>query len=196
MRITIPVATLALVLCPVFGSAQNLLLNPDFDVDTSGWDIFGTWSSEDWQDSGASGSAIGVNDLSSTGTTTIIKQCIDLPNPEASYLLSGWLLVEPSAGETGSAKYTIVWYDLPGCSGFLTGFDSSKVFADSGWQDVSFEQVPEASTESVRVSAYLYKSVADGSLQGYADHVFFGSPLIFSDDFETGDDSLWTSATP
>jgi len=187
-------AWLAVALLPAAASAQNLLSNPDFDSDLAGWYTFATWSSEDWQGSGTSGSATLVNSLPSSGTDTLAKQCVELPTLEEGYEIRGWLMSQSADGGAGSTKVGIVWFDQPGCATYLDGVDSANVDADTGWNEVRFSATPHAGTESAEISAYIYKNVGAGTLAGYLDHVALLPSAVFADGFESGDWLEWSFA--
>lgn len=89
-RYALPVFAVAcVVFLPVsLSQAQNLLVNPDFDTDLSGWSGIGSWSPLDAWGSPASGSATWINTFPSGGAT-IVDQCVELEPFFEGYDLSG-----------------------------------------------------------------------------------------------------------
>jgi hypothetical protein len=69
-------------------SAQNLLVNPDFDTDLSGWSGIGSWSQLDAWGSPSSGSATWINSFPSGGAA-YLDQCVELAPFFEGYDLSG-----------------------------------------------------------------------------------------------------------
>src|SRR5262245_5998747 len=74
-------AALSIALPGVVMAAPNLLANPGFDTDLSGWtnpfSRMVNWSSLDAAGSAASGSAFAVNDIPGNGGTLIVlSQCV------------------------------------------------------------------------------------------------------------------------
>jgi len=188
------IASLAVVFLAAAAGAQNLLSNPDFDTDLVGWTTFAAWSSEDWEGSSSSGSVTLLNNLVSPGTDILARQCIELASLEAAYQLRGWLMSQAADGGAGDMKIGIAWYSQPACATFLEGIDTADVGADTGWNEVRVDLVPHVDTKSAEITAYIYKSVAAGTLAGYLDHAALLGPAIFSDGFESGDWFEWSLA--
>jgi len=100
--------------------------NGSFNVDTAGWapvqDIIElSWSPEDVDEDGESGSGLGSNvspSKTSTATVGSAAQCVAVAQG-GMYYLSGWILIDPelSPNRTGVARFRLVWYPGNGCSG-------------------------------------------------------------------------------
>jgi len=76
------------VLASTGASAQNLLVNPDFDTDISGWSGVGVWSPLDAWGSPTSGSATWIN-MQIGGGANYLEQCVELVPFFEGYDLSG-----------------------------------------------------------------------------------------------------------
>jgi hypothetical protein len=152
-------------------SAQNLVVNPNFDAGLSGWQAgtqegeTASWDSTmDAGGSTASGSAKGVFAFTvGGGFQTVVSQCLEL-TPGASYALSGKAFIH--GGQTGatSAVLGVIRYIQPACSGPLPPgnfMNTSEVTALDAW-------TPTAGTftsfgPSAMIAAYVGPT-APGSL--------------------------------
>ena len=84
-------------------SAQNLLVNPDFDTDViPGWDGLGVWDPMDAFGSPSSGSATWTNTFTSGGAA-YLQQCIEVPVFFEGFDLSGFSLVPSGQASTGES---------------------------------------------------------------------------------------------
>ena len=82
------VAFVIVVLASSGASAQNLLVNPDFDTDISGWSGVGVWNPLDAFGSPTSGSATWIN-TQVGGGANYLEQCVELVPIFEGYDLSG-----------------------------------------------------------------------------------------------------------
>ena len=121
---------LAILLPAPFAWAQNLVLNPDFDTDVTGWYPSATaaidWNPLDADNNPASGSALVTNLSTTAGDSTGASQCIEGLAGEAFYLLAAEVLLPGGQSETGYAHLFVQWNDEPGCLGYLGSEFSSQ----------------------------------------------------------------------
>lgn len=103
-------------------SAQNLLINPDFDTGLGGWEVFVTTSWDGTQDAGGpftpgtSGSAKEVLDAGiANGSYPALAQCVPLVLG-ATYNLGGKIIISSQTAGT-SAFFLFVPYPTADCSG-------------------------------------------------------------------------------
>lgn len=176
-------------------AAQNLVVNPEFDTDFSGWYTSGsTWSAEDWQASPSSGSVTNTNYYPHS-TYLVAEQCIELTGPLATtYQLSAQIYLPSGQPTTGYGRLSWGWFASPACTGWVGGATARDVTAAGTWQARSVVSAPPPSAVSTRIGAYLWAD-AEGGFQAHVDHVAL-LPTIFSDDLESGDTSSWSSAIP
>ena len=81
-------AAVVLALGPGAAEAQNLLANPDFDTDVTGWSGVGVWDPLDAFGSPSSGSATWIN-TQVGGGANYLGQCVELTPSFEGYDLSG-----------------------------------------------------------------------------------------------------------
>lgn len=194
--VVLGVGVAVLVLSPTSAAAQNLVINPDFDVDvTTGWAGLGVWDLKDVNGSVASGSATWINNFTAGGAHYLV-QCIETPAFFEGFDLSGWTWVASGQAATGESYLNALFYSDPGCAGFISsavtpgfsGFDSWVHLALSGWSPPGFA--------SVQIGVVNSKTQA-GDFQVFHDAIYF-SPnpdMIFGDGFETTDTSGWSAVS-
>lgn len=99
---------------------QNLVVNPGFDTDLSGWDVVGpaTWDGTlDATGSPHSGSVRGVFNASAVnGDDGVVLQCVPL-TVGVTYVFGGQVYVHPGNSATGSAFYVLIPFPTADCSG-------------------------------------------------------------------------------
>lgn len=177
-------------------SAQNLVINPDFDVDvTTGWAGLGVWDLKDVNGSVASGSATWINNFTAGGAHYLV-QCIETPTFFEGFDLSGWTWVASGQAATGESQLIALFYSDPGCAGFISsvatpgfsGFDSWDHLVLSGWSPPGFA--------SVQIGVVNSKT-QEGDFQVFHDAIYFGPnpDMIFGDGFETTDTSGWSAVS-
>jgi hypothetical protein len=191
----------ATIVCVVFAlfvatgvAGQNLLVNPDFEVNLDGWDTFADWDPEDWEGSLDSGSATELNSIPSTSGMPVVDQCVETPTPADDYVLSGWILNPSGQTGQGEGKFYIAFYGSAGCDdpSFISGFDTPDVLQTGVWERVSIAAQTPPGTLSVKVGTVLQKVGEPGEVRIYVDHVaLYAGTEIFSDGFETGDMINW-----
>ena len=204
MRSAFKVAYLiVMLLCTHQLAAQNLVVNPDFDTDVDGWipfyDIDFIWEPLDCQGDPSSGSGFAASTDAPTSNSGII-QCVEPIVAGDWYGLSAWLNISPSQAGEGSARLFVWWRDGAGCTGTqTTALATQFVASTAGWeQQTAIPEVAPAGT----VSATLYLNITKSSPLGVDYYVSFDgidfhpAASIFSDGFEAGDTSRWSTAVP
>jgi hypothetical protein len=186
-----------LLATPAF--AQNLITNPSFDSDTTGWwnsylDLL-NWISDDGNPAGSGPGCLEIGDaLNNNGCTGAIQDNI-VVTPNTTYVLSGVARL-PSGSLAESASIWVEWYDAGG--GFLS--DSSIHYVtwtvDGPWTPSSQQVVSPANAVEawVRPSFCMPGSGTEESIARW-DDLFFGpqGAEIFVDGFESGDTARWSS---
>lgn len=171
------------------GEAQNLLVNPDFDVDLAGWSdpgvpwIASFFDTEDWADAPGSGSARVVNTIETTGNDGL-SQCIEIPESDGETAIYD-LTVQARVGDgdllTGTAELGL-WYDADTvCEGFnygnnslLWGLESWPAEGELGIHGI----VIPAGTRSIRFELRANKYTPGGSFVAKFDHAYLPEPAL------------------
>ena len=173
-------------------SAQNLLINPDFDTDLVGWEGPAVWDPADVFGLPSSGSATWVN--TTTGGSIVVGQCVELvPWIEgidvAAYVYSP--SVQPGSGHT---TLNIVFYSDASCTHYLTGFGSPAFFGLDNWTELNINGWSPSGAASAKISVGNQKD-APGDFQTYCDAIYFGRnpEMLFGDGFETMDTTDWSA---
>ena len=186
--------------------AQNLVANPDFDHDGSGWGDALTangsaiWAGGEDADFCAASGALHLTNNDTTGDNaqqTIVGGCIDVSalagqsaRLEASVRFSTTFTVEQP-----TAAIAVAFYGSTDCSGDPTGGAGTPA-ADWGsafWQDL--RSAPFALPDgSVRVFLGLTKKLAtDPTVDAYFDRVYLGlDSFVFGDGFELAGTCRWS----
>jgi hypothetical protein len=122
-------------------AAQNLLQNPDFATDLSGWTVNAgagsiVWHPLDADGSASSGSARLTTPSAEGQTTNSIQQCVEVDGG-TDYVLSA--KVFRSQGVLVSAFGSVTWHAGSGCASFLGEDNLISLFAPGagGWQEES-----------------------------------------------------------
>ncbi len=186
-----------LMLVPTVVAAGNLLVNRDFDVDLSGWVSIGTWDPADGTCLPASGSVQWTNAAPSTAGSMFVYQCVDLPAGGPPALeVRAWFWIPTGQTGTGYAQLGVWRYDGPGCVGTPVSSFAQQFDVVGPWME-SVLPIPADRLVAgwVRVWAANQK-VGAGDFQTYADHLWFGPPLVFEDGFEHGTTAIWSAAVP
>jgi len=171
VRSTIIVAVAILITVPAL--AQNLLVNPGFDVadQLNGWTCttsygVASWSSEDRLGSSESGSLVHDVTAALNNKTVWCVQCVPV-NELWSYVASGWYYWpdDPDVSQTGSSRWTVYYYSDIGAMSALVYFIT--------WQNTANEPV-----------------------RARIDDLEFSTTTLFRDDFESGGVDGWSFSTP
>ena len=188
-------ASLVAVLLPFTAGAQNMLTNPDFDTDTSGWGFFASWDPLDVAVLPTSGSATWINDSEGTGGALFVIQCVDISLFNQEFLLSGHVFIPSGNTAAGYSLVRISFWTDTACSDYLegSGFDTATDSVVDAWEELQIEAHTPSGARSARIGVVNSKSEA-GVFRVYAGSVFFGpSPAtIFADGFEIGETTGWS----
>jgi len=149
-------ALAVLTSCAVSASAQNLLVNPNFDHDTAGWQLASPPVFDPTRDvdgSPNSGSAmLQVSDSSDS----FMCQCVNVEVPSgASFLFGGWFIVPPGQDPTGNAYFVLDVFAQQDCQGQDVGSGETPhiLSAFTGWGMIQWIAGVEASGKSVHFCA-------------------------------------------
>ena len=98
-----------------FASAQNMLVNPNFDTDLAGWGGNGWWDQEDAFGSPLSGSATWINDWPSAGSI-YEDQCVPVPSDFKAFDLAGYVYIPTGQPVIGGRTYIyLAFYSEANC---------------------------------------------------------------------------------
>lgn len=169
-------------------SAQNLLLNGEFDQDVSAWEnpepLAATWSSLDANASATSGSAQLLNNSSMANSRHyVLRQCI-VPTQGGRYRVEvAGLVSTQSAG----GRLVVSRIDRPSadCSGGASGSGGYFIQVGSTWQGTQFEfQNVVAAGSSIELLIGIEKDAAGGTFIAHVDEVRLVAMPLFVDGFE------------
>ena len=189
----------AFVLTVSSAAADNLLSNPEFDTDLSGWDSFASWSTEDWESSLSSGSATMTNSIPSTSSVTVVKQCLTPATLANGYHLAGYILNPSGQSGEGYGKLTLSFFSAADCDdpSFIIGYDTASVQQTGTWEQVELTQATPAEAVSMKVYVFLQKIGEPGAVQLFTDHLLLEpQAAIFLDGFELGSTAEWSESEP
>ena len=112
-------AVAALVAGSAAGTAQNLLVNPNFDLGLSGWQVLGPATWDGTLDAGGaaptSGSAKGVT-TQPGGTDAIVAQCVPL-DVGATYHFGGQIYIPSGNTAEGGVFFILILFPQADCQG-------------------------------------------------------------------------------
>ena len=175
--------------------AQNILVNPDFASDLSGWTLqlnggSITWTPLDANGSATSGSAEVTPVVAGFGTR--LTQCLSASG-EQTYEAGAKALMPSGQTATGAPTLTVEFWLDSFCTFFIEGevFFADIVF--DAW--VPFNTMPLQSppgTGSVRYGLDLFNT-STLPFTVHFDNAFLDLGRIFVDGFETGDTSAWSN---
>ncbi|MEP6482988.1 MAG: hypothetical protein ABJB01_00975 [Rudaea sp.] len=176
------------VLCMSSAQAQNLVQNPNFDQDATGWDLsmFTTWSNRvDHGDSPLSGALqISTRDADSA------RQCIELRGSTA-YAVSMWVEKDPQPDiapcATPNNHIQIELRSAAQCGGSTTLYFGSieRLPEPEGWQHFMGEITTQDTTRSALVTlSGSCDAKGTGISIHYFDDIFIAPDSIFATDFE------------
>lgn len=166
-RILICLALLPCLPASTAAAQANLLTNPGFDDDLSGWDLSASeesevgWSRRDVADSTVSGSLHGRNVSDTAGDAAFLaSQCVDL-EPGETYTFGGWSLAPSGQGFIG-AFFQLRFYPEPGCGGSVLDQEvvNTGSFTES-WVETLGEAVAPADARSAVLRLFLSHSNLD-----------------------------------
>lgn len=174
--------------------AQNLVVNPNFDTDTMGWDGPGLHDTHDVDSSPTSGSSTYVNTSAGTAGFSFTRQCITLDAADVGYDASGWTYVASGQPATGYAKVSLLWYTDPMCASFLSAHSFPQSSVLDSWERSAGQIFKPHMAQSVNVSAVNQK-FGPGDFQVFFDAMTFepNHDMIFGGSFESGSTAEWTA---
>lgn len=184
------VIALAAGLITDFAWGQNLVSNPGFDTDVTGWSTGATatiqWDTLDTDSNPASGSALVTNLSTTADDATGARQNITGISGGEYYKMSADILIPGAQSETGRANLLIQWYDQADCAGNVGLFSTSWV-TDSitdVWLTSSGTALAPASVQCARLRLTVWKNEDSGTLDAHFDNVRFEYDQVFADSFE------------
>lgn len=176
-------------------SAQNMVVNPDFDLNADGWVILpaASWTSFDRENSPDSGSVFFANSGTGNGGYTFASQCIELPVLEDGYIFGAFLYIAPGSTTGGISYSSLWWYSGSGCSSFITADSSTQISNTGVWTISRASGVPPGGTQSALIT-FTNQRYGDGSFDVYVDSAFLEPARIFSNGFESSDTCGWDAS--
>jgi hypothetical protein len=171
MRSLVLALVLLVVAVPVF--AVNLLQNPSFAGNLTGWNLNPSTvfdSSNDATGFPGSGSAKLPFAASGSSTTVAIDQCV-VAGP-GTYTLGGKVLIPNGQSVGGSGIITVSFFSGTNCSTGLLFFDSVSTSTTGSFQTLSKSTVAPAGTQRAWVTGQNSAAGAGTHTVNYDDMVF------------------------
>jgi hypothetical protein len=168
---------------PSGARAQNLVTNPRFTTNLSGWTIADslvvpTWSSLDANNSAASGSALFTQPgLATGGFIRGLRQCVAV-TAGTSYILGVRFRRPSGPGGFISGAAELVWYSTPGCGAFISLSDSSVFISNppaDTWIPGTVQVTAPAGAVSAQFIIEAAASQAVSSFQTYFDDLLIAA---------------------
>jgi hypothetical protein len=161
-------------------SAQNLLVNPNFDTGLSGWQAtsVASWDrSLDAKQSPSSGSARGTFDASVvSGIYPVILQCVPLAAGR-TYTMGGEIYIPSGNTATGSAFFIGVFFPTADCSGPPPpAYTTTPQVTTVGAWTFSALSFTAGTGGSVEFAAYIAPNVGGSFLANFDDLIFDITP--------------------
>jgi hypothetical protein len=182
-------------------TVDQLLANPNFDVDFASWagttpgsSTYGR-STDDAAEAPTSGSAEVVN-VDGAGDFELAADCVELGS-ETGLFLNGNLRVADGVGADPGSWLQLSFYDDAGCTGTLVAQELPAITTGEtagawprlqGWADVP------AGAVSVRAAFGTAAGAATGFTAGWDSASLF--QMLYGNGFESGDTQGWSSSTP
>ncbi len=181
---------LLLGLLPMPAVAGNLLVNPGFEGDLSGWSQpFGNlvvWNELDYGESGDSGSALIINDTdpSGGGVPVALRQCV--PVESGRRYLYGMQNYIPSGQAPNSAGYLIVdAHAGSDCLGTPVTSHFIGQFNDLNWHHADGALATDVGVQSLRLSLGVLKPAGVSAVvQAFFDDIYLLDDQLFGNGFE------------
>jgi hypothetical protein len=177
-------ATALLAAAPL--AAQNLLVNPNFDGGLDGWTpdagAGAAYSSRDATNSQFSGSALVTNSVAGANVPLGLSQCVSL-SPGAAYSISARFLIPSGQAASATARVFAQFYAGASCGGGPLGNfgnGTPKITTFDTWGTISSGFSAATAAVSARVSVWIQKVEAGGSVQGNLDLVAFGPKAVLT----------------
>ncbi len=205
VRATI-IATIT-VLITVPALAQNLFVNPGFDIpdQLNGWtctssDGVPSWSPEDRMGSPSSGSLMHDVTAAVNNKTVWCWQCVPV-NELWSYVASGWYYWpnDPDVSQLGSSRWSMYYYSDSDCTGSSTL--GANVTGDHPMLDTWYHlETEETAAPTGAMSAVIYfitwQDIANEPVRARMDDLNFSTTTIFRDGFESSGVNVWSDSFP
>ncbi len=180
------VAGSLLLLTGASAGAVNVLTNPGFNSDISGWtaqaSVTAAFSTNDANGSPTSGSASVTNTSAGAGNGTGILQCIGGVTVGSSDTYGGKMYYPSGQTRTGPVVIGFRWMDGAGCTGNQLGGsppDLSLNAPNDAWAAFNGGTVTvPAGAVSAVFMAYTSKVEAGGSLQGLFDDLYVNNGFV------------------
>ena len=161
---------------------DNLLTNPGFDSNLSGWrQFFGQsaeWSSDNANGSGGSGSAFVGNKGQHNGVAPLVlHQCVPV-QPGQEYEFGGDVRVPVDQPPSTTAYIFVYTFASEDCSGDSFDFESTTGFSLTGdWVGSSSSIVTGPNIQTIRVTVGIFKPTAEtDDAAAYFDNLFLIGP--------------------
>ncbi len=160
---------------------DNLLVNPGFATDLSGWTytpLFTQWSNHDVNDVASSGSA-NILETDDVGDVQVVQQCLMLPGP-GPYDVGASFYLPSGEGQRPGGASLIDWYASGDCSGSsmrFDEFDTPNPPPTDVWTSVLGSSVdPPAGSASAMLYFGIFKNddPTGPNVVGYVDETSFG----------------------
>jgi hypothetical protein len=183
-NILLLLAPLGIVFLAAQASGQtndNLLVNPGFATDLSGWTytpVFTQWSSHDVNSAASSGSA-NILETDDVGDAQVVQQCVVLPGP-GPYDVGVSFYLPSGEGQRPGGAALIDWYASSDCSGSsmrFDEFDTPNPPPTDVWTSVLGSSVdPPAGSASAMLYFGIFKNddATGPDVVGYVDGTSFG----------------------
>ncbi|HUP63827.1 MAG TPA: hypothetical protein VM557_00910, partial [Thermoanaerobaculia bacterium] len=166
---------LVYTLLAIPAAGGNLLFNPGFNTDVSGWNGAGSWVTSDANADPSSGSLSGTNIATFPDSSTEVAwQCVELTGASA-YDLGGKIFIPAGQTETGTAFVNVSWNNAAGCAGdLISDVSAGTVSAIGSWRATSvFDLSTPTGALSARVRLFVTKNESTGTFTAQADELFF-----------------------
>jgi hypothetical protein len=164
--------------------AQNLLVNPDFDSDISGWSanvawIVGAHDAEDVDEPSSSGSVLVENSRSSGGGNGLF-QCV-LVSGDTLYDTSIWIRIPLGQAMTGDASLRLFWFANPTCdfADYLTDHFFPIFTPSAAWTEIQESVDAPFGAQSVRFDLGVSKDDPGGTFETKFDAVYLPEPQVW-----------------
>jgi hypothetical protein len=162
--------------------AANLVNNPSFNADTSGWintsgssQIVMSWQRLDALKSASSGSMAVTFTSTAPNVTSGISQCVAIPAGMARYDFGARVMI-PGSQIAGGAALIVTQFSAPGCGGGISS-QSAPVFtarSNGAFTPIAMKGRDVAPGAASALVSLDVNTGAAGPLTVYFDDVYFG----------------------
>lgn len=183
---------------------NNLLANGHFDCTLTDWVVSETlpgsvnYSTDDIDDSSLSGSAeISVSNATGQPESFALAQCVPVPATQTSALV-GQARLAAAPGVFVGFTESCEFFDQAACTGNSLGvFLNGLVLQDTGGDWVPLAgalSIPDMAASAL--CAFQFDSATGEVFDARLDDTVLDTSGIFTDGFESGDTSAWSSTEP